>query len=159
MPLSHEFVAMMLGVRRFGVTVAPHVLEGIQVIRAKRGMITVLDREKLKELTDKAYSLSEAPVPGSTKARVRWPSIDGDGAQPKASLAGGDPDHPITQHHPPVPNKNRFEAGFRNHLPEARAQHRFLYRHKLVAVADCPLGLACDRQGVMSDPGEELDIA
>jgi hypothetical protein len=40
--------------------VAPHVIEGMQVIRTKRTMITVLDREKLKELADGAYSLSEA---------------------------------------------------------------------------------------------------
>ena len=51
---------MMLGVRRPGVTVTLHVLEGIQVIRAKRGLITVLDREKLEELADDAYGLSEA---------------------------------------------------------------------------------------------------
>jgi CRP-like cAMP-binding protein len=61
-PLTHEFIAMMLGVRRPGVTVALHVLEGMQVIRAKRGLITVLDREKLEELADEAYGLSEAPV-------------------------------------------------------------------------------------------------
>jgi CRP-like cAMP-binding protein len=59
-PLTHEFIAMMLGVRRPGVTVALHVLEGIQVIQAKRGLITVLDREKLEELADEAYGLSEA---------------------------------------------------------------------------------------------------
>ena len=59
-PLTHEFIAMMLGVRRPGVTVALHVLEGMQVIRAKRGMITVLDRGKLEELADDAYGLSEA---------------------------------------------------------------------------------------------------
>jgi len=59
-PLTHEFIAMMLGVRRPGVTVALHVLEGMQVIRAKRGVITVLDREKLEELADEAYGLSEA---------------------------------------------------------------------------------------------------
>ena len=59
-PLTHEFIAMMLGVRRPGVTVALHVLEGMQVIRAKRGLITVLDREKLEELADEAYGLSEA---------------------------------------------------------------------------------------------------
>jgi CRP-like cAMP-binding protein len=58
-PLTHEFIAMMLGVRRPGVTVALHVLEGMQVIRAKRGLITVLDREKLEELADEAYGLSE----------------------------------------------------------------------------------------------------
>jgi CRP-like cAMP-binding protein len=59
-PLTHEFIAMMLGVRRPGVTVALHVLEGMQVIRAKRGLISVLDREKLEELADEAYGLSEA---------------------------------------------------------------------------------------------------
>jgi CRP-like cAMP-binding protein len=59
-PLTHEFIAMMLGVRRPGVTVALHVLEGMQVIRAKRGVITVLDREKLEELAEDAYGLSEA---------------------------------------------------------------------------------------------------
>ena len=59
-PLTHEFIAMMLGIRRPGVTVALHVLEGMHVIRAKRGMITILDREKLKELADDAYGLSEA---------------------------------------------------------------------------------------------------
>lgn len=58
-PLTHEFIAMMLGVRRPGVTVALHVLEGMQVIRAKRGLISVLDREKLEELADEAYGLSE----------------------------------------------------------------------------------------------------
>jgi CRP-like cAMP-binding protein len=59
-PLTHEFIAMMLGVRRPGVTVALHVLEGMHVIQAKRGMITVLDREKLEELANEAYGLPEA---------------------------------------------------------------------------------------------------
>ena len=59
-PLTHEFMAMMLGVRRPGVTVALHVLEGMQVIRAKRGVVTVLDRDKLEELAEDAYGLSEA---------------------------------------------------------------------------------------------------
>lgn len=59
-PLTHEFIAMMLGVRRPGVTVALHVLEGMRVILAKRGLITVLDREKLEELAEDSYGLSEA---------------------------------------------------------------------------------------------------
>jgi len=58
--LTHEFIAMMLGVRRPGVTVALHILEGMQIIRAKRGVITVLDREKLEGLAGEAYGLSEA---------------------------------------------------------------------------------------------------
>jgi CRP-like cAMP-binding protein len=59
-PLTHEFIAIMLGVRRPGVTVALHILEGMRVIKAKRGLIVVLDREKLEDLADDAYGLSEA---------------------------------------------------------------------------------------------------
>ena len=58
--LTHEFLSMMLGVRRAGVTVTLHVLEGNGLIRAKRGLITVLDRERLVELADGAYGAPEA---------------------------------------------------------------------------------------------------
>jgi CRP-like cAMP-binding protein len=58
--LTHEFMAMMLGVRRAGVTVATHILEGNGLIRAKRGVVTVLDRERLEELADDAYGVPEA---------------------------------------------------------------------------------------------------
>ena len=60
LPLTHEFLSMMLGVRRAGVTTATHVLEGNGLIRAKRGVVTILDREKLEELADNAYGLPEA---------------------------------------------------------------------------------------------------
>jgi len=59
-PITHEFMAMMLGVRRAGVTTAIHVLEGSDLIEAKRGVITILDRAKLEELADNAYGLPEA---------------------------------------------------------------------------------------------------
>ncbi len=39
----------MLGVRRSGVTDAIHILEGVNIIRATRGNIRVLDRERLEE--------------------------------------------------------------------------------------------------------------
>jgi hypothetical protein len=42
------------------VTTATHVLEGNGLIRAKRGVITILDREKLEGLADNAYGLPEA---------------------------------------------------------------------------------------------------
>jgi CRP-like cAMP-binding protein len=60
LPLTHEFLSMMLGVRRPGVTVAVQILEGNGLIRATRGRITVLDRKKLEELADSAYGLAEA---------------------------------------------------------------------------------------------------
>ena len=57
--LTHEFLAMMLSVRRPGVTVATHVLEGNGLIRAKRGRITILDRGKLAALAGDSYGLAE----------------------------------------------------------------------------------------------------
>src|SRR5688500_2955830 len=59
-PITHDLMSMMLGVRRAGVTTTLHILEGNGLIRAKRGVITVLDREKLEELADSAYGLPEA---------------------------------------------------------------------------------------------------
>src|SRR3954453_13241071 len=47
LPLTHDFLSMMLGVRRPGVTIAVQNLESIRLIRAKRGSITVLDRTGL----------------------------------------------------------------------------------------------------------------
>ena len=58
--LTHEFLAMMLGVRRSGVTVALHVLEGNGLIRATRGRVAVLNRAGLETLADDAYGRAEA---------------------------------------------------------------------------------------------------
>jgi len=60
LPLTHDFLSMMLGVRRPGVTIAVQTLEGDKLIRAKRGGITVLDRVRLEEVADSAYGVSEA---------------------------------------------------------------------------------------------------
>jgi hypothetical protein len=57
--LTHEFLAMMLGVRRPGVTTTIHVLEGHRLIRATRGMITVRDRAGLERFAENAYGLPE----------------------------------------------------------------------------------------------------
>jgi CRP-like cAMP-binding protein len=54
-PMVHEFLAMMLAVRRSGITTAIHVLEGRGAIRAVRGAITIRDREKLRELAGESY--------------------------------------------------------------------------------------------------------
>jgi CRP-like cAMP-binding protein len=58
-PLTHDFLALMLGVRRAGVTVALHILEGANVIRNKRGRITVLDRAELEESAGGSYGVPE----------------------------------------------------------------------------------------------------
>lgn len=45
--LTHKYLAIMLGVQRSGVTNATHILEGLQLIRAKRNSIRILDRDGL----------------------------------------------------------------------------------------------------------------
>ena len=59
-PLTHEFLALMLGVRRQGVTVALHFLEGAGLIRSTRGLVVVLDREGLEEAAAGFYGVPEA---------------------------------------------------------------------------------------------------
>jgi CRP-like cAMP-binding protein len=58
--LTHEFLSLMLGTGRPGVTSALHVLEGAKMIKAERASITVLDRDKLEYLSSDAYGLAEA---------------------------------------------------------------------------------------------------
>src|SRR5215212_11022200 len=60
LPLTHEFLSMMLGVRRPGVTLAIQALESGGLIRAKRGSLTVLDRAGLEALARDAYGVAEA---------------------------------------------------------------------------------------------------
>jgi CRP-like cAMP-binding protein len=57
---THELLSIMLGVRRPGVTVATHVLEGSKMIKATRGRLTVLSREKLEEAAGGSYGIPEA---------------------------------------------------------------------------------------------------
>jgi CRP-like cAMP-binding protein len=55
LPLTHEFLSMMLGVQRPGVTVAMQDLERRGVLGRRRGMVTILDREALERLTNSTY--------------------------------------------------------------------------------------------------------
>jgi CRP-like cAMP-binding protein len=61
LPLPHEFLALMLGVRRPGVTVALKRLQSDGVIKAKRGGVVIRDRVGLEERANGAYEM-----PGST---------------------------------------------------------------------------------------------
>ena len=57
--ITHEFMAVMLGVRRPGVTVAIQELEGMGLIRALRGEIVIRDRYGLFQIADGTYSEPE----------------------------------------------------------------------------------------------------
>ena len=58
--LTHEFLGMMLGVRRAGVTVAAGMLQRAGVIRYSRGKITVVDRAALEAASCECYSVVRA---------------------------------------------------------------------------------------------------
>ncbi|MFE1599889.1 Crp/Fnr family transcriptional regulator [Methylobacterium sp. ID0610] len=59
LPLTHEFLSIMLGVQRTSVTLATQVLEGEGMIRAQRGRITVLDRVALERMAGDSYGVAE----------------------------------------------------------------------------------------------------
>jgi CRP-like cAMP-binding protein/CheY-like chemotaxis protein len=56
--LTHETAARVLGVRRAGVTVALHVLEGKQALRSTRGRVRILDHSRLAALAGKFHDPS-----------------------------------------------------------------------------------------------------
>ncbi|TPM96581.1 Crp/Fnr family transcriptional regulator [Mesorhizobium sp. B2-1-3A] len=58
--ITHEFLSIMLGVRRPGVTVGLQLIESYGYIRARRGEITIRDRNGLLKLARDAYGPPEA---------------------------------------------------------------------------------------------------
>jgi CRP-like cAMP-binding protein len=57
-PLTHEFLAIMLGSRRSGVTVAAAILQRAGFIRYSHGTITILDRAGLETTTCECYKIT-----------------------------------------------------------------------------------------------------
>ena len=60
LPLTHEFLGIMLGVRRSSVTLTIQMLESAQVIAARRGRLILLDRAKLEVVAGDSYGTPEA---------------------------------------------------------------------------------------------------
>ncbi|WP_264048864.1 Crp/Fnr family transcriptional regulator [Methylobacterium flocculans] len=58
--LTHEFLSLMLGVQRSGVTLAIQEVEGLGLIRATRGHLKLLDRDGLLALAGDSYGFPEA---------------------------------------------------------------------------------------------------
>jgi CRP-like cAMP-binding protein len=58
-PLTQEFLAMMLGVRRAGVTEAANALKRGGLINYNRGTISVLDRAGLEKRTCECYGVTK----------------------------------------------------------------------------------------------------
>jgi CRP-like cAMP-binding protein len=58
--MTHEFLSLMLNVRRAGVTVALNALEKAGFIDGRRGTITIVNRATLTEFAGDAYGAPEA---------------------------------------------------------------------------------------------------
>jgi CRP-like cAMP-binding protein len=59
LPLTHEFLSIMLGVRRPSVTDQLHILEGEHAIKVTRGNIHIMDRDKLLDIAGGCYGIPE----------------------------------------------------------------------------------------------------
>src|SRR5207249_11950442 len=64
MPMTHEFLASMLGVRRAGVTETAGELQRAGLIRNGRGEVTVVDRPGLEAMACECYGLDHARLMG-----------------------------------------------------------------------------------------------
>ena len=58
--ITHEFISIMLAVRRPSVTTALHVLEGNGFISSERGLIVIRDRAAMQAFANDAYGAPEA---------------------------------------------------------------------------------------------------
>ena len=57
--LTHDFLSIMLAVRRQSVTTALHVLEGKHLVAAERGLVIIRDRKGLEMFAGEAYGQPE----------------------------------------------------------------------------------------------------
>jgi hypothetical protein len=55
--MTHDLIANMLGVRREGVSVAAANLQRAGVIKYSRGIIEILNRDRLKEFACECYQV------------------------------------------------------------------------------------------------------
>lgn len=58
--ITHEFLAILLGVRRAGVTLALQDIERRGSIRTRRGRVTIVDRSGLETIAADSYGVAEA---------------------------------------------------------------------------------------------------
>jgi CRP-like cAMP-binding protein len=61
-PLTHEFLAMMLGVQRAGVSIAARLLQNAGLIQYARGRVTITDQSGLKDEACECYGAMRAEL-------------------------------------------------------------------------------------------------
>lgn len=93
--MTHEFLSLMLAVRRSSITDAIHVLEGNRTIRSSRARVMMLNRARLEEAAKDAYGVPEreyerliAPLRQHPEANRREQAPPIVGAQPRRTLQG-----------------------------------------------------------------------
>lgn len=57
--LTHEFLSVMLAVRRPSVTTSLHILEGLGLIKSERGVVIIRNRQELERYARDAYGWPE----------------------------------------------------------------------------------------------------
>ena len=62
--LTHEYLAMMLGTQRSGVTIAAGILQQAGFISYGRGVITILNRDGLEEASCECYNVARKQFAG-----------------------------------------------------------------------------------------------
>jgi DNA-binding FadR family transcriptional regulator len=67
----HEFLALLLGVRRPGLTDTMNDLESRGLIRSSRGKVVILNREGLKRTANGFYGVPEAEYERALGTRDR----------------------------------------------------------------------------------------
>jgi CRP-like cAMP-binding protein len=76
--LTQEFLAMMLGVQRTGVTAAAGNLQRLGLIRYKRGSVTIIDRPGLERRACECYAISKVEFDRLLGGRARRKVRSGD---------------------------------------------------------------------------------
>src|SRR5579859_7161329 len=61
-PITHEFLAQMLGARRATVTLSAGLLQAAGIIRYHRGRVTIVDRERLEEVSCECYAVIKSAL-------------------------------------------------------------------------------------------------
>jgi hypothetical protein len=72
-PITHDFLASMLGVRRPSVTVAAGILQKAGFVTYRRGRMTILDRHGLEASACECYAIVRAQFDGMPGGAPREP--------------------------------------------------------------------------------------